>query len=132
MWLRINHDVRIIVITILIKSLLLKKLVILRSSRHSIGINKRINLDLSKRANDFLQQLPPKQFKQVVSAIFSLLNNPKPFDTKLLAGYDKLYRKDIGEFRIIYRYFQETEKVFIVLVGKRNDDEVYKLLRRLI
>jgi mRNA interferase RelE/StbE len=91
-----------------------------------------MNLDLSKRANDFLQQLPPKQFKQVVSAIFSLLNNPKPVDAKLLMGYDKLYRKDIGEFRIIYRYFQETERVFIVLVGKRNDDEVYKLLRRLI
>jgi len=91
-----------------------------------------MNLDLSKRTHDFLQQLPPKQFKQVVSAIFSLLNNPQPFDAKLLAGYDKLYRKDIGEYRIIYRCFQETEKVFIVLVGKRNDDEVYKLLRRLI
>lgn len=88
-----------------------------------------MKLNLTKPASHFLDELPPKQFKQVVSAIFSLLKNPRPNDTKLLEGYEKLYRKNIGEFRIIYRFNSDT--VSIVLVGKRNDNEVYKSLRRL-
>jgi len=34
---------------------------------------------------------------------------------------------DAGEYRIVYR---ATETVELLLVGKRNDDEVYKQLKR--
>jgi mRNA interferase RelE/StbE len=51
-------------------------------------------------------------------------------DSKLLAGYASYRRVDIGEFRIIYRYESAQDTVTIVMVGKRNDDEVYRKLSR--
>jgi len=84
-------------------------------------------LDLTHQAKDFLGQLDPKQFRQVVKKIFSLMEDPKPGDAKPLHGYP-YWRADIGEYRIVYRVEQSTLK--IALVDKRNDDEIYKKLRR--
>lgn len=73
--------------------------------------------------------LPPKQFKQVVRKILSLMEEPMPTDSINLSGYP--YRRaDMGEYRIIYRVEKDLLKV--ALVGKRNDDEVYKKLKRLL
>jgi hypothetical protein len=33
-----------------------------------------------------------------------------------------LYRKDVGEYRIIYRF--DDAIVYVLLIGKRNDDDV--------
>lgn len=84
----------------------------------------------SKRTVDFTRKLPAKQYKQVMGAVMDLLQNPTPYDSKTLEGYKNLYRKDVGEFRIIYRF--DADIVYLILVGKRNDDEVYKLLRQLL
>jgi mRNA interferase RelE/StbE len=84
-------------------------------------------VDLTRDAKEFIEDLQAKQFKQVVQKIFGLLTNPEPADSALLRGYD--YRRaDIGEYRIIYEFDETT--LYIVLVGKRNDDEVYKQLKR--
>ena len=86
-------------------------------------------LDLTARSRKFLAGLPPKQFRQVVTKIFALLDDPAPPDSRPLVGAP--YRRaDIGEYRIIYRVEAETLKV--ALVGKRNDSEVYRDLERLI
>lgn len=80
-------------------------------------------IDLSKRAGQFLKDRPAKQAKQITQKILSLGQNPMPSDSKKLTGTE-YYRVDSGEFRIIYD-FTETI-VRIVLVGKRNDGEVYR------
>ena len=85
-------------------------------------------LDLTSRSRKFLETLPPKQFRQIVSKIFTLMDNPEPPDSKQLVGFP--YRRaDIGEYRIIYRV--EDDVLRIALVGKRNDAEVYRDLERL-
>ena len=86
-------------------------------------------INLSKQAGDFLLALPPKQCKQNFVAILKLAKNPQPHDMKKLVGYEGLYRIDVGEYRIIYRFDEET--VAIAFVGKRNDGEVYKKLQRM-
>ena len=86
-----------------------------------------LSLDLTHQAKGFLDQLDPKRFRQVVKKIFSLMENPRPADSRPLQGYSFL-RADIGEYRIIYRVEENCLKV--ALVDKRNDDEVYKKLRR--
>lgn len=84
-------------------------------------------LDLNPNIPKFLATLPPKHFRQLVSKIFELLSNPTPHDAAQLKGYP-YYRTDVGEYRIIYQF---TETVVIIrLVGKRNDDDVYKALQR--
>lgn len=84
-------------------------------------------LDLTHQAKDFLDQLDSKRFRQVVKKIFSLMENSRPPDSRPLQGYP-FSRADIGEYRIIYRAEERCLKV--ALVGKRNDDEVYKRLSR--
>lgn len=84
-------------------------------------------LDMTRDVRDFLNQLDPKRFKQVANKIFSLMENPEPADSSRLKGYP--YRRtDIGEYRIIYRL--EKGGVKVALIGKRNDDEVYRTFAR--
>jgi mRNA interferase RelE/StbE len=83
-------------------------------------------LNLSKQIAKDLKELQPKQCKQVVIKMFELAADPRPADSVQL---DKsTFRTDIGEYRIVYE-FDDTEVRYLV-VGKRNDDEVYKRLVR--
>ncbi|MBV9575220.1 MAG: type II toxin-antitoxin system RelE/ParE family toxin [Gammaproteobacteria bacterium] len=85
-------------------------------------------IDLKPRAKKFIQSLPPKHKRQVKDCILSLQHNPNPHDAKQLLGYENYTRVDIGEYRIIYRY--KNDKVTVVLIGKRNDDEIYRVAKR--
>jgi mRNA interferase RelE/StbE len=85
-------------------------------------------LDLSKSARDFLDDLQAKQFKQVAVKIHDLLRDPFPQDAKHLSGHPGYRRIDAGEFRMCYAVIGEVVRV--VVVGKRNDDAVYKELQR--
>jgi mRNA interferase RelE/StbE len=75
----------------------------------------------------FISSLDPKRYKQVVSKILSLLSNPVPQDSEQLRGYP-FRRVDAGEYRVIYLHADQV--VTVVIVGKRNDDEVYRELQR--
>jgi mRNA interferase RelE/StbE len=86
-----------------------------------------LKLAMTKEALSFIKELQSKQFKQIMSKVLSLMEEPKPSDAQPLKGYPELWRTDFGEFRIIYRFNENT--VAIVVVGKRNDDEVYRSLR---
>jgi len=87
-------------------------------------------LDGLESVLSFLKGLQPKIAAQIAKKIFGLAVEPKPQDSAALKGYDDLLRVDSGEFRIVYRHDEAEDVVLIVLIGKRNDDEVYKLLRR--
>ena len=87
-----------------------------------------LKIDITKSAGKFIKKLPPKQYRQVVGTMLSLRENSKPHDSEQLKGYPQYQRVDIGEYRIIYRFDKDT--VYIALVGKRNDDEVYKRFKQ--
>ena len=81
---------------------------------------------------DFLKGLQPKIAVQISKKVLSLNLDPFPTDYKALKGYPNYYRVDSGEFRIVYTYNAETDTVVIILIDKRNDDEIYKKLKRLL
>jgi mRNA interferase RelE/StbE len=83
-------------------------------------------LDVTKDVLEFIGELEPKRFKQVLNKTLSLLENPH--DSKKLIGYEEYYRADVGEYRIIYRVDKDTVRG--ALIGNRNDDEVYKQFER--
>lgn len=87
-------------------------------------------LDGLESVLDFLQGLQPKVAAQIAKKVFALAINPLPQDSATLKGYEGLLRVDSGEFRIVYRFEEKADLVTIILVGKRNDDEVYRKLRR--
>jgi mRNA interferase RelE/StbE len=84
-------------------------------------------LVLDKAVHKELPALPAKQYRQVVGAIFDLLQDPRPHYSQQLQG-TVYWRIAVGEYRVIYRADDET--VYVVVFGKRNDDEVYKALSR--
>ncbi|MCZ0903704.1 type II toxin-antitoxin system RelE/ParE family toxin [Microcoleus sp. HI-ES] len=88
-------------------------------------------LDGLQTVLDFLKGLQPKIAAQIAKKVLALNVDPLPNDSKQLIGYPGYYRVDSGEYRIIYRFNTEEDLVEILLVGKRNDDEVYKKLERL-
>lgn len=89
-----------------------------------------MNLRMTKQALKACRTLDAKQYRQVVSAILGLLTNPEPHDSQLLRGAAQSERRvDAGEYRIIYCIDGETVEVLVV--GKRNGDEVYKIWERM-
>ncbi len=83
------------------------------------------NKDVEKTLND----LPSKHFKQIMLKVLKLLSNPYPNDMKKITSNGVTYlRADVGEYRIIYKVDQEV--LYLVLIDKRNDDAVYKALKR--
>lgn len=89
-------------------------------------------LDLKPRAKKFIESLPPKHQRQVKDYILSLQDNPVPHDAKKLLGYEKYTRVDVGEYRIIYRHDCAENLLTVVLVGKRNGGEVYRIAKRIL
>lgn len=89
-------------------------------------------LDGLETVLDFLKGLQPKIAAQIAKKVMSLNVDPLPADYKELTGYPGYYRVDSGEYRILYRFDIDADLVEVILVGKRNDDEVYKQLKRLL
>lgn len=86
-------------------------------------------LKMTKQAQKALADLDAKQYKQVGSAIFGLLKNPEPHDSQLMKGAKRGERRvDVGEYRVIYALAEDW--IEILIVGKRNDDDVYKAWSR--
>lgn len=85
-----------------------------------------LKLDLTRQAKKFLEDLPAKQFRQIVSKVFGLMTEPFPGDSIQMQGFP-FRRSDIGEYRIVYRV--ENDCLKVAFIGKRNDDEVYRLLK---
>ena len=88
----------------------------------------RLKLDYTRDVLKELADLPPKLFKQVVTSVLALTGDPTAADSKLLQGHQRLRRVDSGEYRIVYDV--TADAVRIIILGKRNDDEVYRLLAR--
>jgi mRNA interferase RelE/StbE len=85
--------------------------------------------NFSRQSEKFLLKLQkgqPKHAKQVALKITELCSDPLPQDSSQLRGYD-YKRVNVGEYRIIYTFDEET--LFLIFIGKRNDNEVYKLLQ---
>ena len=89
-----------------------------------------LTVDFSKLAARFALRLPPKRKNQVGRRISALAENPYASDTREIVGFAPFRRADIGEYRIVYRVSGSMLHIF--LIGKRNDDEVYRKLKRLL
>jgi mRNA interferase RelE/StbE len=89
-------------------------------------------LDGLETVLDFFKGLQPKIAAQIAKKVLSLNIDPLPVDSKELSGYPGYFRVDSGEYRIVYQFNPSEDLVQIILVGKRNDDEVYKQLKRLL
>jgi len=87
-----------------------------------------LRFQVSKKVQKFLRKLPEKHKNQIAVKIKELRQQGHGVDSIQLKG-SSWYRVDIREYRVIYEI--DEDLLIIPLVGKRNDDEIYKKLRRL-
>ena len=87
---------------------------------------------LDRRAIKAIKKFPIKHQSQIKKYILNFQNEQIPHDSEEIKGYAPYRRGDCGEYRIIYRLDTKTETVYVLLVGKRNGDEVYKQLKKLL
>jgi mRNA interferase RelE/StbE len=84
-----------------------------------------LRLDLTQDAADFVTALEAKSARQVWNKIVALMKDPRPSNSiDIGEGY---FRTDIGERRIVYRF--DAQCLYVAVIGKRNDDEVYRQFR---
>jgi mRNA-degrading endonuclease RelE of RelBE toxin-antitoxin system len=89
---------------------------------------KMLRINPSKQAVKFTERLPAKQQKQIAEKISSLRVDPMPYDSQQLQGKLNIFRRvTCGEYRIAY--LVDSDILHIVAIAKRNDDEIYRLLK---
>lgn len=87
-------------------------------------------LALTHSAEKFWSALEPKLYKQIGRSVLGLLRNSEPHDSAPLKGAKNAERRvDAGEYRIIYAINDDTIEVLVI--GKRNDSDVYKQWERM-
>jgi mRNA interferase RelE/StbE len=89
-----------------------------------------LRIDISRRAEKFIETLPAKQKRQITAKILELASNPQPHDSIQVKGFPQFRRTSVGEYRIIY-FVKDSVVLVVVLAGRRNDDDIYKQLKRL-
>ncbi|MEO3704505.1 type II toxin-antitoxin system RelE family toxin [Trichormus azollae] len=80
----------------------------------------------------FLNGLQPKIGAQIAKQVLALNVDPLLADSEQLSGYQGFYRVYSGEYLIVYRFFSEQDLLEVILLGRRNDDDTYKRLKRLL
>lgn len=87
-----------------------------------------LKVKISKQAGKFVKKLLPKHQRQIALKIQEIRLKKGSHDSKHLKGSPYL-RADVGEYRIIYEIDNHIILI-VILIGKRNDGDVYKKLSR--
>ncbi|WP_269410234.1 type II toxin-antitoxin system RelE family toxin [Lentibacillus daqui] len=83
-------------------------------------------LELSRDASRFVKKLDPKNKKRVTNALLEIAESPlQASNIKKLTNYN-LYRKRLGDIRIIYEIFDDELIVYVVRIGNRG--QIYRNL----
>jgi mRNA interferase RelE/StbE len=75
---------------------------------------------IKRSARKEIEALPMRNRRQVVAAIESLGEEPRPLGVRKLTGADNHYRIRVGDYRIVYEIADERLIVFVVRVGHRR------------
>jgi len=85
-------------------------------------------VELKPKAQKYIKQQIPKIQRQLTGRLENLSSKPRPHDSILLKANEKLYRIDIGNYRIVYQIDDSKRLVMIAKVGHRKD--IYKRIFR--
>lgn len=87
-----------------------------------------LKIEFSKSVAKDIAKFPAKIQRQIALKIHELRENKTQTDVAYLKGHAPYKRATSGEYRIIFYIKDET--VFVDFIGKRNDSEIYKKLKR--
>ena len=82
-------------------------------------------VELSVRAQDFLEKLDKETRERIEKRLKNLENNPVPSDSKFIGrdNNEMVFRYRIGKFRALYKVKEVQKIVLVTKIDKR--DRVY-------
>jgi mRNA interferase RelE/StbE len=80
----------------------------------------RYKIEIKRSAVKEIEALPGKDIRAVLRKIFSLADNPRPYNCQKLSGREQ-YRIRCGYYRILYYIEDDVLIVYIVKVGHRKN-----------
>jgi len=87
-----------------------------------------LEIRFSPEAQKEIHKIPIPDARMIVSKIDALAEFPYKVSSRQLEWYAPLRRIRAWNYRVVY--FIERNTLEIYLIWKRNDDEIYKKLRR--
>jgi mRNA interferase RelE/StbE len=81
-------------------------------------------IELSRIALKNMAKIPKKDLSRIQNRLEALSKEPQPDDIKKIRGDDNLYRIRSGNYRILYRIFENKLCILIVDIDHRKD--IYK------
>jgi len=86
----------------------------------------RVVIDNLVLEKDF-KKIDRSDQKRILTAIRKkLATEPKKFGRPLRGELKKYWKLRVGEYRVIYEILEDQVLVYIILVGFRRDEDVYK------
>ena len=80
-----------------------------------------------KHVDDDLKSVGPSAARRILKAIDKKLTTAPDLDGAPLSNNLKHFRKlRVGDFRVVYRVFNQKVVVFVLAVGPRRDKEIYQ------
>lgn len=79
------------------------------------------SLELSQRAQRFLDKLDLHIKERIESSLKRLKENPVPSDAKFICreGGDKVFRYRIGDYRALYILYDDKKMILVTKIDKR-------------
>lgn len=80
---------------------------------------------IDKKAEKYIKKLDSSSRKRISNSLLELSENPfTNHNVKKLKGFEDIYRKRVGDFRIIFKVEDDNLAILILKIGSRGD--VYK------
>ena len=77
-------------------------------------------IDFAPAAEKAFLRLSRDIQRRLMPRIESLAEDPRPHNVRSLQGEKETYRLRVGDYRIVYRVNDETEYVYVTLIGHRS------------
>lgn len=99
-------------------------------------------IEYIREAKKDLKKLDPYNRKLILKAIEKTAESPLPppegigkplgnHASSRLSGFDKIKLRDLG-YRVVYQLIREGDRMRIIVISVRNDEEVYREAERRI
>ena len=76
---------------------------------------------LKRSAVKDLRDLPRNVLVRVQARLNGLADDPQPRGAKKLAGEERMYRLRVGDYRIVYDLYPDTQVVDVLYIRHRKD-----------
>ncbi|MEO7319619.1 MAG: type II toxin-antitoxin system RelE/ParE family toxin [Chthoniobacteraceae bacterium] len=68
-----------------------------------------------------IRNLPRQEVPRIIAAAVELANNPMPNGSQKLSGSERTHRVRVGDYRIVYEVFADSQIVEIQRIRHRKD-----------